>query len=395
MLKKDVHAADGGFVPARLKMARKALGLKQNELADLISRTPATISKWENDGYVHAPDAQDIHELSKALKVLPQWFYKNINTNTNAAFFRSLRTELKSLRDKSEARLAFVYEIFQSLESRIEFPEIDIPDLMEDRDYRSINIEFIENISIKARDYWGLGDDPIDDLMLIIENSGIVVAEDFMVSSKLDGVSRWFGETPVMLLAKDKETAVRRRFDAAHELGHIILHRNLSVEQLKIDWRLIEEQAMAFASAFLLPESSFAQAVSDVTLDNLADAKPTWKVSIGAMIMRLKMMNIIGHNESSNLWKYYSYRQWRGHEPFDRELEVEIPLNLSSAIRMILEDGKEPTADLISEIGLSEECVASLLGVPELLETFKDEIRPKLRLVRHNISKRPILAAND
>jgi Zn-dependent peptidase ImmA (M78 family) len=266
---------------------------------------------------------------------------------------------------------------------------------MERRDYRTLRPEDIDNIAAELRDYWGLSDDPIDDLLLIIENAGIAVGEDYFDSAKLDGISKWFPERPVVLLAKDKNGGVRRRFDAAHELGHMVLHRNVTPEQLREDITLIEEQAMVFAGAFLLPPLSFASDVRDVTLDAFADVKPRWKVSIGAMIKRAQSINLISSEHERNLWKYYSYRRWRGNEPHDEHIHVERPYNLKAATEMVAEEGVAELNTLVDEIGLSPDYLHQLTGASEEVFGPRDQPRPKLMLIRGGAASHPFNAAND
>lgn len=396
MQQRNPNAVSDGFVPARLTLARNARGMKQVELAAAIGRTPATISKWESNAYGHTPDKADLEKLADGLSVQVGWFYKPIIEYQSASFFRSLRSEIQIAREKTAAKICFVNEIFFALKDRVEFPPVDIPNLTNGDDYRTFSVDKIERIASNLREYWGLGDDPIDDIMLVIENAGVAVAEDYVASTKLDGVSRWFGEYPVILLAKDKNGGVRRRFDAAHELGHLVLHRDVTPEQLTDDLALIEEQAMAFAGAFLLPEASFSSDINNMTLDELADIKPTWKVSIAAMIKRMRALNLVASDHERNLWKYYSYRKWRGNEPYDDRIEIERPVNLMSAFEMIHEDGSSAIAALMAEIGLSVADVSDLTGVsPEFLGV-RQSPQVKLKLVRREGVAVPSLdAAND
>ena len=393
MLSTESNAADSGFKPLRLTIARCARGLKQNELADQINRSASTISKWENVDYPHSPDEADLKSLSDILNVQPNWFFKPLTNPNSAEFFRSLRSELTSEREKVAAKLVFAHDIYESAAEHVEFPPVDIPQIEGEADYKLLSMDRIDKIADQVRAYWGLGDGPIEDLMTVIENAGIIVADDFLVSEKLDGVSRWFDDRPVMLLAKNKETGGRRRFDAAHELGHIILHRNVTRQQLKSDWRLIEDQAMGFASAFLMPSSTFAQSVKDCSLDALANLKPVWKVSIAAMLVRLRSLNLIEQDEGKNLWKYYSYRKWRGGEPHDDQIDFEEPLNLASALRMIVEDGPADLHIFRSRAGLSKGDLSSLTGIEEKLLSGIERKKPKLRVV--GSGSQPAVAAND
>ena len=389
MRSAKVFAVSGGFVPARLTIARQAKGLKQKDLADELRFAPATISKWESEAYEQGPDPSSIQALADRLSVAPSWFYKPFrDARLSAAFYRSMRSELTTAREKAAAKLLFSYEIYSTLDELVEFPSCDVPDLRGDTDYRALSPEKIEKLAAHLREYWALGDDPISDLMVVLENAGIIVAETFLDSHKLDGVSAWFSDVPVVLLAKDKEGGVRRRFDAAHELGHLVLHRGLTQASIKNDLRLIEEQAMLFAGAFLLPASSFAVNSDKATLEHLSDIKPRWGVSVGAMIKRLASLNLISENHEKNLWKYYSYRQWRGNEPHDDHITVERPENLRAALELLAKEEPSTLSDVVSSVGVGPEYIAELTGMEASQLRNTEVSRPKLKLVRS-------AAAND
>lgn len=385
-----MHGVEG-FVPARLRMARSARTLRQKDLADLVERADTTISKWESDDHDQKPDPGVLPRLAEVLGVEISWFFKPIDPAKGAAFFRSMKSELGRMRDKAEAKLGFVEAIDEALSEYVELPTVDVPDLMGDRDFRTVRTADIEHYARSLREHWSLGDEPIEDLLLIIENAGIVVAQDEIGSSKLDGVSRWSENgRPYMLLARDKNVGVRRRFDAGHELGHIVLHRGVSPADLAEHFTLIEEQAMAFAGAFLLPESSFGDDVYSLSLEALLSIKSKWKVAVAAMIKRLAAMERITPEYERRLWQYYSYRRWRGFEPLDGELPVEQPLNLAASIEMILDEGLVTRSDLIREIGLGAAEIAALSGVPE------EYLLPvPLNLVRLKPSMRAANAPSD
>lgn len=356
-----------GFVPGRLTMAREARGLRQAELAELIDMSPATVSKYESFSNPQRPAPLIIPRLASVLQVDAGWFFKPLPESADAAvFYRSLVSELELMRIKARARLGFVEAIEETLSQYVDFPELDVPDLLVNRDYRSLRREDIDWYAAELRTYWGLGDGPIEDLLLVIENAGIIVGEDEIGSIKLDGVSWWSRSTgrPYMLVALDKNVAVRRRLDAAHELAHIVLHRHVSANDLKRDFRKIEEQAMAFAGAFLLPAETFGDEVYSNSLEALVTLKAKWKVSVGAMIKRLLHIGAISEEYERRLWQYYSYRKWRTREPLDDTIPVEQPQNLRTSIELLIEDGVVSRGELLREIGLSENDVCSLTSLP-------------------------------
>lgn len=355
-----------GFVPGRLTMAREARALRQTELAELIEKSPATVSKYESVANPQRPDPAILPLLARILQVDIGWFFKPLAERTDTAvFYRSLIGELELMRNKARARLGFVEAIEEALSQYVDLPDVDVPDLLEGRDYRTLRREDLDFYAAALRDHWELGDGPIEDLLLVIENAGIVVAEDEIGSVKLDGVSWWSLATgrPYMLVAQDKNVAVRRRLDAAHELAHIVLHRHVGAEDLKRDFKLIEEQAMAFAGAFLLPAETFGDDVYSHSLEALVALKPKWKVSVGAMIKRLGHIGAISDHYERRLWQYYSYRKWRTREPLDDVIPVEQPQNLRGSIELLTEDGLISRRELLRETGLSASDVRSLTGL--------------------------------
>ena len=66
-------------------------------------------------------------------------------------------------------------------------------------------------------------------------------------------------DSPIVVLGSDKGAAVRSRFDAAHELAHLLLHSKFDEKDLKNATRFkqIERQADRFAGAFILPATTF------------------------------------------------------------------------------------------------------------------------------------------
>src|SRR5205085_3002223 len=122
---------------------------------------------------------------------------------------------------------------------------------------------------------------------------------------------------------RDKASASRQRFDAAHELAHLVLHRGVDPKRLNsaADYKIMEDQAHYFASALLMPAESFASDLYAPTLDGMLSLKQTWKVSVAAMIKRCEALGIIDDEGARRLWINYNRRGWRRTgEPFDAKI---------------------------------------------------------------------------
>jgi len=61
------------FFGAKIRNARKALGLTQRQLAELLGVSNTSISNWEKD--LSRPDADMIQKLCAALQLQPNDFY--------------------------------------------------------------------------------------------------------------------------------------------------------------------------------------------------------------------------------------------------------------------------------------------------------------------------------
>jgi Zn-dependent peptidase ImmA (M78 family) len=283
-------------------------------------------------------------------------------------FFRALlSTTTQADRKRAKVRLRWAQDIAVALQEWLELPSVDIP-MIETSDHRQIRDEDIEAIAAECRRRWGLGVGPISDMMLAVENAGVIVVREEVGTASMDGVSNWsdLDNRPGILIASDKATAVRSRMDLAHELGHLVLHRYISVRTLhtSADFKEIERQAFHFAGALLLPADSFSAEIFSPSLNTFLVLKERWKVSIGAMVMRSAQLGIVSDEYATRLWKHYSARGWRKSEPLDDVLKAELPRLLARSIRLLIDEGVQSREDLLAEIRLSSNDVESLCALP-------------------------------
>jgi Zn-dependent peptidase ImmA (M78 family) len=112
-------------------------------------------------------------------------------------------------------------------------------------------------------------------------------------------------------LASDKSDRARSRFDAAHELGHLVLHGSEI-------WGTpdVEKQAHLFASAFLMPRDAIWSELPDtVDWTKLFQLKRQWQVSLAALLMRARTIGRLSESAYLSAMKTVSARGWRRVEP--------------------------------------------------------------------------------
>ncbi len=354
-----------GFKPERLKQLRLSADMTQTDLAEKLECAPGNISKWEKGD--SCPSAQSFNRLCEIFSTSEKWLIESPLNDQDAkpSFYRSQVSTHKSSWDIAKIRLNWLEEISYKLQESLEFPPTNIP-IFEGNDARLIDDAEIEQHASKCRGLWRLGNGPVKDVIHTLEKSGVVIARDEIGYVKMDGISKWsvVDNRPYVLLAADKANPVRNRFDAAHELGHIVLHSKISHEQYISHYDLIERQAHRFASAFLMPAESFSHEVTYATLDTLHSLKPRWNVSIAAMIKRCIDLEIVSAETGTRLWKARSARGWVKAEPLDNATAFEQPKLLSRSIQMLIENKILSKDQLRNELGIPQDRLERLCNLP-------------------------------
>jgi Zn-dependent peptidase ImmA (M78 family)/DNA-binding XRE family transcriptional regulator len=352
-----------GFIGARLTQARQARGINGTELADLLGVSPQSVSQYEHGKQSPSPEMLSL--ISDKLNVPLSYFTRDIGPDeANPIYWRGRTTATRSARDRAEIRLIWIREIIDYLSIFFEFPRLDIPAFDLPKDFREISTDDLEDAASHARSHWQIADGPMPDILLEMENNGIIVSRIYVGAEKLDAFSQWSSshKVPFVVLGRDKASAVRQRFDAAHELAHICLHRNIDPKRLNTasDYKILEDQAHYFASSFLLPPNEFANDLWTPTLDGMLALKERWKVSVGAMIKRCETLDIVDEEGARRLWINYNRRGWRKTEPFDGKIEKERPRLLRRSVSQLLADREQTVSQILTALPFAAKDIEEL-----------------------------------
>lgn len=353
-----------GFQPERLTQARLCNGLTQTALAAKVGRSSGTVSKWEKGDQV--PEADALERLAEHLGMPSSWFLAKVpEYGDKVCFYRSTAAVTKEAQTIADIRLKWLNEISLILQEWVDWPVVNVPRLGAN-DHLKITDADIEQAAAECRRTWNLGLGPISDVVLAMENAGVICVREELGFTRMDGASQWFDTDgrPYVFLAADKANGVRSRFDAAHELGHLVLHRDIDNIEFQTRYPEIERQAHLFAAAFLLPAETFAAELMRPSLDTFVALKARWKVSIGAMIMRCKQLDIIDEDYAVRLWKNYSARGWRKGEPLDERVGFEQIRLLPRTVNLLLSDGGLTKDGLLDAIGFGATATEPLCSLP-------------------------------
>ena len=354
-----------GFQKERLSQILAARRLSQVQLASLVGVSPATVSKWRAGS--QAPEREALERLASVVNVIPEWFTRQTAQKVSLPLFRSNASAHVAARAMLEARLEWAQDIAMGLSEFVDYPELNLPSrTFTDPD--EITAEEIELAASECRDMWRIGRTAAQDIALAIEGAGVILIREETGIAQIEGLSAWsevLGR-PLVLLSADKDNGYRSRFDLAHELGHLILHRHIPRATERERHKQMEQQAHRFAGAFLLPAETFALEVRmPVTLDDLLLLKRRWGVSVGAIVMRLRALKILDEDGAQALFKRRSARWGAKSEPGDSDRAPERPRLLRRTVDLLVEENVMPLDAIPRHIGLGARDIEMLAGLPE------------------------------
>tara|TARA_R110002012_G_scaffold84696_1_gene211631 strand:+ start:7366 stop:8493 length:1128 start_codon:yes stop_codon:yes gene_type:complete len=276
------------FLSHNLKLARILNGLTLAELAEKIEKSRQYIHQLETGARTPAPE--QLQSLAEKLNVTANFFSVPPTgvLDDTSIHFRSNRTAKQSSKIQAKANVALFIRLVELLSKYVNFPEVSFPS----SDKVASNLE-IETIAENAREHWDLGSGPIDNITRVAECAGSVVTSFQGVSTEVDALSSVL-RRPVIVRNDAKDSPGRLRFDIAHEIGHFIMHQDIIT-----GCKHTESQANRFASAFLLPRSSFSREfVVGQRMDwrMLKELKKRWGVSKAALLYRARQLDLLSES---------------------------------------------------------------------------------------------------
>ena len=347
-------------IPQRLRDARIADGKTIKEVAEALGISAQVLSMFELG---RCKVSVEMFFRLKNMYNMPNSFYGTQymdNVARSTVFFRKFSAATKRKREQALKQSDFIScNIIKFFEGKIKFPAVDG---LFDEIKTSVNIEKKRDPELWAkliRRKWNMGTNPISNLIRDLERRGIIVVV-MPMDNDVDGFSYWQDGRP-FIFANKNNTAVRLRMSIAHELCHLFFHEEEDVER---ELKKVEDEAKAFAGAFLLPEAALHNELYMGSLEQFRYLKSKWRVSINGIVMRAKQLFLIDDNRYTYLQTQISRKKWRKREPEDDVIEQEQPVLLSQAIRLFIDDGIMTRDEMIDGIGLSGRFIESHCSLP-------------------------------
>ncbi len=342
-----------------LRVAREAAGMTMTQAAEAIGVQLATVSRWESGA--RRPAQDDLNDLAELYRVRSSLFVapeREASLTASDLHYRRRKgitvTAMKQLEGKTNLMRIGALNLLDQIDMEPHLLVPDAPDLAPQP----------ERAAQDLRRAWGLPIGPLQNLTGLLEQAGVIVILGEFPAQGLDGVSMWAGVHPIMYLRADAPMD-RRRFTMAHELGHLILHRD------GYEDGQAEKQADRFAAELLMPADQIRPDLRRLDLDRAYALKLHWQVAISALVVRAVNVNAITKEEATKLHRLRSYRRWTKNEPGSTHLPFEAPTTLQRVREVLLEHG------------MTDDEIAQILHLPEVHEHPAFAVAPQraLRLV--------------
>lgn len=322
------------FNVTRLDIARNTRGLTKRQLADKLDISERHLKNYENGTTI--PDPFMVNKMCSILNFPEAFFYGDDldSIPTSAVSFRSLSRLTSAKKRMALAHARLIQVLAEWIEKNFDLPDPDIPDAQE---MMSGNPMTPESCAEIVRAHWGLGNEPIDHLIGLLEAKGVLVFSFALNIRDVDACCLWNGKRPIIFLNTSK-TAERCRFDAAHELAHLVMHKHgQNFSDVSTIENNIEKEANMFASAFLMPKESLYGLTPTMTdLSSIIKLKKYYNVSAAALAYRLNDLNLMTE------WSYREINRQlsiRGKHNEPEPSEQEKSLLLSKIFSLLKSEG--------------------------------------------------------
>ena len=334
------------FNGAKLKVARIYRGKTVDQLAKEVNINKKDIIAFEENKY--KPTSENTMKLSNNLQFPREYFFKNENMKitVEGSHFNPQSTIPRNEEISYREKLIMTHKIYRFMQNYISFPELNLPDNLNRHDD-------IEEMAIKTRRYWGLGDGAIGNMVSLLESNGVILsginidrkgASPYTQKQSLNKVSQY-----VIALGNDKKSATIRNYDLAYELAYIICNElNIPSKKFNID---------EFVCAFLLPKEAFLEDLTNPNeLEFYIEMKAKWLVPISIIIFRAYTLGAINYKKYNYLMNEMNKRGWLKKEPLDDNIKGIAPQTLKTAVELLFENNimsKNTLMDNLNNFGIN------------------------------------------
>ncbi len=327
----------------RIRQLRLANGLTLRALAEQIGCVSAQ-AIFNYEANKDTPSSPVLLALADALGVSVSNFFQRVSMPLGEPAYRKNSSMSETKKRALQSKVALQVE--RHLEAEAIFSiathgKLILPDSIQ---APLKDIADAESRADGLREFWKLADYPIENLIELLEDKGILVV-CVETDGDFDGCTYPEAQISVVVV-NDKRPGDRFRFDLAHELGHLAL-------RFPSDWteKDREKAAHRFAGAFIVPANRAREELgasrARITVLELCELKLKYGMSVQAWIHRARDLGILSENAYRSLWKTLCIKGMA-----KRELGGSYPIERTSRHRRLV--ARAYTDGMISESRAAE-----------------------------------------
>ncbi|USI65536.1 helix-turn-helix domain-containing protein [Lactococcus petauri] len=364
------------FNGEKLTELRLLYGWTRLELADKLNITEQAVWQFET-GKTRPKKVPTVLELSRLFGVEVSYFENEMeasNIDMRSIAFRNEDNESRKTIQMQEVYVNKIDSLVKYLESFLITPDKSIYSLIQKVDTllkeKQITSSLIKEVADLSREKLAISNNN-NDLLYRIELSGVNVLSRLIAQgSSADAYSLWSKDNVPYIVLGIGKSAVRRNFDLAHELGHLLLHRTVDFESIdKEQHKIKEQEANLFASELLMPEEHFrtyferfvGTKVSQP--DNYIELKQYFNVSIQALEYRAYKLGYLSVSQNSYFFRQIYQKGYKKIEPLDKDIVIKKPGKIVSMIDTILSNNLSDLQSMLYELNIRKQFLSNILNI--------------------------------
>lgn len=315
-----------------LRYYRLKNSMTKKMLAEKSKLTSMAITNYENGSRM--PSMDILKRLANALGVRVSDFLavRNANLLFDHGEFRKTATlpvaKQEYVRESIEEYFSRFYTVVELLGGEVlpEAPECHVVQMNRD----------LEADAQAMRAHLGIAEEgPVNDLIAVLENKGVLVSVCDVESSKFSGMNGFVNGRPYIVV-NGNMSPERNRSTIAHELAHLVFEWPDDMDE-----KTVEETATAIAGAFLFPKADAIRELgihrNKITNDMTLVCRE-YGISMFLLVKRAQMAKIISSETAKNFYVLASSLGWRTHEPV--RIEKEKPMLFEQLVFRAVSEGE-------------------------------------------------------
>lgn len=335
----------------QLIFAREYRGLTQKALCDAVSGlSQSNLSRYEHGVDTLSDDT--VERVMKALDFPAKFLSLNICNDVENKHYRKKASITATSKKQIDRTISLIAYCFDWMSDFVELP-----------DYRFGSYDLEQGISPsdvarQVRRQCRLGVSPVKDICKILEANGIFIYSWDCPYTDFDGVSLITDKGFHLVIVNSNRSNDRIRWTLAHEMGHSLMHENIT--DFVNENRNKENEANEFAGEFLMPESETRRAFTGIRMSQLSAFKGYWLTSMASIVERAKKFGCITNEKYISLRCEFSRNRWNKKEPVS--VYIDTPVIINRIYELITQNLKYSQVNMADYMGLPLDVLNEILG---------------------------------